>query len=292
MSFKISVIIPTFNRSRSLREALKHLENQSYKEIFEVIVVDDWSTDNTVNMLQLYGVRKFKLTIISQENRKQWAARNNWVDHCSGSLIIFIQDDIWVSENFLLEHANFHIANLDENIVSIWNTHWTKDLQNDKFHQFLDWSTGSIFPSPLFDYWSLIDWKQTDFFHFYTNNLAIKKSFFQKERFDEKFNSYGWEDIELWFRLYKRWMKIYYVMHAIWYHNHEYTFENFLDREKKVALNKGLLIKLHPDIIKYFHFSLVKNVLFKILSIKPLLLLYKMVNSEMYYYFSWKSVQR
>ena len=47
-----------------------------------------------------------------------------------------------------------------------------------------------MFPGPLFDYNSLKNLSETDFLHFYTNNLSIKKSFFQKEKFDESFSSY------------------------------------------------------------------------------------------------------
>jgi len=81
-------------------------------------------------------------------------------------------------------------------------------------------------------------------------------------------------------------MRLYYLEYAIGYHNHKYNFKDFLNREEKVAKNKILLIKLHPEIEEHFSFSLFKKILFTILSIKPLLLLYKMVNSEMYYYFS------
>ena len=86
-------------------------------------------------------------------------------------------------------------------------------------------------------------------------------------------------------------MKIFFLKNALAYHNHKYTFSDFLKREKKVAKNKILLFKLYPDLIFYFKMPFLKKILFKILSLNALLFLYKMVNINMYYYFSWKKAQ-
>jgi len=293
-SMNISVVIPTFNRVVSLIETLSYLENQNYDKSFEVIVVDDWSTDFTQKRLKDFETKKFELKILKQENKKQWVARNFWASVAKGDLIIFLQDDIWASPDLLISHIKMHkyiwskeINNLN---AVIWKTVWTNKLRNNKFHKFLDWTWDSIFPWQLFDYVSLKNWKETDFSHFYTNNLSIKKSFFEQEKFNEKFNSYWWEDMELWFRLFKKGMKIYFAEKALVSHNHKYTFWSYLKREENVSKNLEKLIKLQPELAKVYKMSYIKKIIFSIFSQKIFLNLFKYFWKEAYWYFSAKKI--
>ncbi len=89
----VSVIIPTFNRSRLLREAIESVLSQDYHH-FELLVVDDGSTDDTLKMLPTYGHR---LTVIQQENRGVSAARNAGIAAATGEYIAFLDsDDQWL----------------------------------------------------------------------------------------------------------------------------------------------------------------------------------------------------
>jgi glycosyltransferase involved in cell wall biosynthesis len=88
----VSVIIPTYNRARMLKEAIDSVLAQEYKD-FELLVVDDGSTDNTLDLLQPYGQR---LTLIQQQNRGVSAARNAGIAAASGRYISFLDsDDLW-----------------------------------------------------------------------------------------------------------------------------------------------------------------------------------------------------
>ena len=73
---RLGVVIPTYNRSDALLESLAHLETQTCKD-FEVVVVDDGSTDSTQSVMESY-LRKTPLAIryARQNNRGPAAARN------------------------------------------------------------------------------------------------------------------------------------------------------------------------------------------------------------------------
>ncbi len=89
---RVSVIIPTFNRGRVLEEAVDSVLAQSLAN-FELIVVDDGSTDDTRQRLQRYGQR---LTCVRQSNRGVSAARNAGVERSTGELIALLDsDDLW-----------------------------------------------------------------------------------------------------------------------------------------------------------------------------------------------------
>jgi len=89
----VSVIIPTYNRAGCLREAVDSVLAQDFKG-FELIVVDDGSTDETPQLLRAYGD---SLRIRRQENRGVSAARNAGIAASRGALIAFLDsDDLWL----------------------------------------------------------------------------------------------------------------------------------------------------------------------------------------------------
>ena len=102
----VSVIIPTYNRDWSLRDAIDSVLAQTYTD-FELIVVDDGSTDRTHDILGAYGDR---LRQIHQVNRGVSAARNCGIGVSTGRLIAFLDsDDIWLPEKLAVQAAFFEL---------------------------------------------------------------------------------------------------------------------------------------------------------------------------------------
>jgi glycosyltransferase involved in cell wall biosynthesis len=85
----VSVIIPTYNRADFIIEAINSVLNQTYKH-FEIIVVDDGSNDNTVQVLAPYQDR---ITLITQKNGGISVARNTGIAASKGELVAFLDDD-------------------------------------------------------------------------------------------------------------------------------------------------------------------------------------------------------
>lgn len=100
----ISVVIPTFNRGWTLGEAVDSVLSQDFPD-FELIVVDDGSTDDTAGLLAGYGDR---ISVIRQENRGVSAARNRGVREAAGNLIAFLDsDDLWLPGKLKAQAAFF-----------------------------------------------------------------------------------------------------------------------------------------------------------------------------------------
>src|SRR5512139_1580478 len=105
---KVSVIIPTYNRLPMLKEAVNSVLTQHFEDI-ELIVVDDGSTDGTVEEMKWYGGR-VKLIQHSQ-NKGVSAARNKGILHARGKCIAFLDsDDLWVKGKLKIQ-----VAFLDDN---------------------------------------------------------------------------------------------------------------------------------------------------------------------------------
>jgi glycosyltransferase involved in cell wall biosynthesis len=92
---QVSVIIPTYNRAWIIKEAVDSVLMQDHKD-FELIVVDDGSTDNTSDVLALYGE---DVIVLFQENKGVSAARNRGIAEASGQFIAFLDsDDLWLPQ--------------------------------------------------------------------------------------------------------------------------------------------------------------------------------------------------
>jgi len=93
---KVSVIIPVYNASRFIGETIKSVLSQTYKD-FEIIVVDDGSTDNSADIVKSFGDKK--IILIKQKNRGVSAARNTGIKASTGKFIALLDhDDLWLPE--------------------------------------------------------------------------------------------------------------------------------------------------------------------------------------------------
>lgn len=97
MENSISVIIPTYNRARSLKKAIDSVLAQSHRD-FELIVVDDGSDDNTADLVESYT---HDIVYLRQENRGPAAARNRGVEKARYNLLAFLDSDDWFADNKL-----------------------------------------------------------------------------------------------------------------------------------------------------------------------------------------------
>uniref|UniRef100_UPI00404AEC00 glycosyltransferase family 2 protein n=1 Tax=Gelidibacter sp. TaxID=2018083 RepID=UPI00404AEC00 len=96
---KISVVIPTLNRYNYLAEVLKDLEQQEYRH-FEVIVVDQSDAFNA----EFYKAYQLDITVIHQEEKALWLARNTAIKKATGQLIALSEDDVRIAPDWLSNH--------------------------------------------------------------------------------------------------------------------------------------------------------------------------------------------
>jgi glycosyltransferase involved in cell wall biosynthesis len=116
---EVSVIIPTYNRGWVLREAVDSVLAQDFKD-FELIVVDDGSTDNTREILESYD---HDLIVLRQSNRGVSAARNRGIAAGRGRLVAFLDsDDLWLPRKLSsqVDFFNSNPAALVNQTEEIW----------------------------------------------------------------------------------------------------------------------------------------------------------------------------
>ena len=108
---KYSFIVPVYNTEKYLKKCLDSLVNQTYDD-FEIIIVNDGSTDNSKSIIDEYKKKNKNIVVINQENQGLSMARNNGVKKASGDYIIFVDSDDYVEEK-LLEEINKNIKKED-----------------------------------------------------------------------------------------------------------------------------------------------------------------------------------
>lgn len=98
---KVSVIVPVYNAEKYIKRCVDSILRQTYRD-FEVIFVNDGSTDNSLFLLEKYQKNsEINIRIISQENSGQAMARNKGICEATGEFICFIDIDDYVCENLL-----------------------------------------------------------------------------------------------------------------------------------------------------------------------------------------------
>ena len=114
---KVSVVVPTYNRAYRLEETLRSVVNQTYQD-FELIVVDDGSTDDTSKVMQSFPGAQY---IFMEENSGVSSARNKGLAHAKGRYICFLDsDDLWdekklqVQVQWMEENPDCQICYTDE----------------------------------------------------------------------------------------------------------------------------------------------------------------------------------
>ena len=208
----LSVIIPTFNRAPILRRCLAQLAAQTLPaERFEVIVVDDGSSDDTAQVIAAAGVQHER-----QANLGPAAARNRGLQRARGQWVLFLNDDALLEPQALQIHLEEH-ARRGPKAAVLGSFPMHPDFVR------LDGPVGHCLNHSdlVFDYWRMGPDKAYDHHHFYTCNLSIAREFVLRHGgFDEGFVRMGAEDIELGLRLQLDGCQIFYRPDCIARHAH------------------------------------------------------------------------
>ena len=99
---KLSIIIPVYNTGGYLSRCLDSCLNQDIpSNEYEIIAVDDGSTDNSLDLLKKYAGAYSNIKVLHQSNKRQGAARNKGLSVAQGEYIWFVDSDDWIVENCL-----------------------------------------------------------------------------------------------------------------------------------------------------------------------------------------------
>ncbi|MDD4694467.1 MAG: glycosyltransferase family A protein [Firmicutes bacterium] len=223
----VTVLIPTYNRKDILHKVLSGLFKQETECQFEIVIVDDGSTDGTFESLKELDP-PVEVVFISVKHQGPSGARNSGLRISRGDLIIFMDSDIYPSPEFVEAHYRSHTK---DNLIGHGPVIHTNDLEN---------------PTEA-------EKKVTDIARafFATGNASIyRKHLFDAGLFDEDFREYGWEDLEFGLRLRKKGLQKIEVPNAKGYHYKPKLVVTDLHKWKRRERERGhtavLYYQKHP----------------------------------------------
>jgi glycosyltransferase involved in cell wall biosynthesis len=216
--YKLSVIIPTYNRCDSVLRALEALSRQTYScDDFEAVVISDGSTDGTAKGITSLSV-PFRLRFIEQRNLGPSVARNHGARTAASPLLVYMDDDIEPVPEFLEEHAREH--SVDDGLVLIGPqsgpenepmSHWVAWEHRMLRKQYAKFSAGIWEAGPN---------------NLYSGNFSVlREHLLAVGGFNEEFTRQ--EDVELGFRLAHRGLHFRFNMRANGIHRPTRSFESW-----------------------------------------------------------------
>jgi len=262
----ISVVIPTYNRLPILQKCLGALETQVLTDDkiagYEVVLVDDGSSDRTLVWLAENQANLPHVKVIEQDHQGAAAARNLGVVNAVGDTIVFIDSDLVVTETFLQCHGDALVKGQQE-------------LNSDRLFTYGAVINTNNFAEPTSEPYKITDFSAA---YFATGNVAISRQWLEAAGlFDTGFQLYGWEDLELGVRLKKLDLKLIKCPQAVGYHWHPAFSLDQIPRMIEQEIQRGkmgvIFYNKHPtfDVKMMIQMTVLHRLLWGLLSIGGML---------------------
>lgn len=240
----ISIIVPIYNKEDYLRQCLDSIINQSYTN-FEVLLVNDGSTDSSGIICQEYSERDSRFRYIEKKNGGVSSARNLGLERSEGAYITFIDSDDWVEFNYLEVLYNALRENNTDVAISSYKSYYLDGnfylrVYSSQEEEFL--RIGKRNRDVFLEEFPKLGKLNHDF-HCIASKL-FKRELLESQKFDESIN-YG-EDLYFFFNLYLKMQSIIYVKEATYIYRQHGT-NITLNFTESLALQE---IQIHEQILK------------------------------------------
>ncbi|MGO8767049.1 MAG: glycosyltransferase [Limisphaerales bacterium] len=237
----ISVVVPTFNRAEYLRRSIQSLLAQNAAFDYEIIIIDDGSTDGTREVCREFA-GDARVKCHPEINRGIAAAKNHGAELAQSDLVLFFDDDDVADPNLLAEHVKSHTEFPDESIAVLGYTGWDASIKTDMLMNYIT-GTGGF----LFSYSSLKHRQFYDYTHFWGGRASCKRSLLLKFGLFNPVFTFGSEDIELGYRLKSAAeFKVLYNESARSYMIRPLNFDAFVGRCLRQGKSQAWFSRLHP----------------------------------------------
>lgn len=240
MPYRVSVVIPTYNRWEKLRRVLDGYREQSIPAAdFEILVCDDGSTDETPERVREYSAgAPYALRHLRGENSGPATARNRGIRGAEAPVVVMTDDDCVPHPDLLARH----LASTRRGVSTIGYIDWHPEIDVTPFMAFLS-------PGYRFNFAQITDPQQATFRCYYTANVSVwRDDALALNGFDEQFPAAAYEDIELGYRLHKAGVRLVYDELAIIYHLHEMRLEGMLRSQVVNGESAAYAVRKHPEL--------------------------------------------
>ena len=244
---ELSVVICTYNRLETLQRCIRSFERQSAGGRYELVVVDDGSTDGTATWLDTWRPSA-PAKVVHRTNGGLAAARNTGLEHARGKYVLFVNDDTIAFADLVERHLAAHTT-AGPNMAVLGTFEQPRSGLDNALMRAVD-DTNLVFC-----YSAMVPGRQYDWTRFWTCNVSVsREAVMQVGGFDESFQHYGCEDTDLAYRLERALgVKVLYDATARAHHEHVLSFEDLRRRTRAVSGAWTQLFKKHPTALLHEH---------------------------------------
>jgi GT2 family glycosyltransferase len=246
---RLSVVIPTYRRHVELSRALAALECQTLPPAaFEAIVAADAQEDDLAGLAEVVRARRrpYATRLLRGGRPGASSARNAGWLAAEAPIVLFLDDDVLATPRLLAEHLLWHDREAADEVAVLGHVRWARELRVTPFMRWLEHGT-------QFDFGSLAG-TEASWAHFYTANASVRRVMLERVGgLDEERFPFGYEDLDLGWRLAERGMRLLYNRAAEGEHLHATTLARWRPRLGRIALAERAWIALHPDLEPWFH---------------------------------------
>jgi glycosyltransferase involved in cell wall biosynthesis len=245
MKFALSIIIPTYKRTDTLRKCLDCIAAQTLKDL-EVIVVSDGPDEKTSEMLMNLEW-PFELQHFAIPKSQQGVCRNRGVEKARGEYALLIGDDIFLAPDACERHLHAHEKS-ESDIAVLGFTTWDPSLNVTPLMKWLE-TSGVQFGYPKIAQYrhQLLPSDQQHWFT-YTSNFSLSAKLLFQNKFREDVQLYGWEDMEWGKRLAEADIPVFYEPDAKGYHHHQLSNVEVWQRSKLLGKSAVVMEKIVPSL--------------------------------------------
>lgn len=248
----LSVVIPTFNRGALMEENVRAAVAIARGLDIEFLLVDDGSTDDTPRRLSALAREFPNIRWERLSNGGPGRARNTGVAMAKNELVLFLGDDTRpAGQDFFIHHIRAHHWLPKPEIAVLGKIVWPNQ-PNEHVNFVMSHIQGA--GQEQFGYFSLMPYTWLDWRFFYTANVSFKKSLageWPAGGFSTEFPLASYEDGEFAYRLTKKTsgrFRILYTPGAVVTHHHNYSVQQFINRQISAGLMARVLTRLHPEL--------------------------------------------
>ena len=242
MTAEISALLTTYNRANLLPRVLEGLARQSLDpKRFEVVAVDDGSTDQTQQVLRSWQNR-LPLRIVRQNQAGLAAAKNLGVFMARAPLLVFLDDDDVAEPDLLVHHLATHLANPDPAVAVLGRTTLAPEVASSPLMRHV-----TEVGCQLFSYGWMQPGQVLDHTAFWGGRSSCKRSLLVRLGVFHPDFRFGCEDIELGWRLRKNGLRVVYEPKAHTVMIRTLSFEQFCSRSYRQGRSQYRFAAMHPD---------------------------------------------
>lgn len=238
-ALRVSVVIPSYNNASTVVKTLLALTEQTLPlDQFEVILIDDGSTDNTKEAVEALMLPE-AFRSIHKNNGGAAAARNYGATRARGELLVFLDSDVVPDATLLHEHLESHQRN--QRALVVGRSRAVPVDGSDRFYE--------IMGDTLFSFDEGDVERPVTFQEVLSRNLSLaRESFLEIGGFDEEFPRSGYEDIEFAYRATQLGFTVQYNPAAAGDHHHTGTLAQAGQHMYNYQLSAVLMMKKHPEL--------------------------------------------